>query len=71
MAQWIVVIPLDAAKRSDPEVNLFIEPGNVLDGIQFPDAPVTSADLPIPFTYNGEEYSCERLDLETCARPKA
>jgi hypothetical protein len=69
--QWIVLIPLEAVKKSDPTTEIFIEAGNVLDGIQVPETELTSNDPPIEFTCNGEPYNCERLDLETCARPRS
>jgi hypothetical protein len=69
--QWIVSIPLEAVKKSDPTTEIFIEAGNVLDGIQVPQTELTSNDPPIEFTCNGEQYKCERLDLETCARPRS
>ena len=71
MTQWIVLVPLEASKRSEPQIEVFIEPGNVLDGIQVPAAPLKANDAPISVSWTGEEYNCERLDLETCARPKA
>jgi hypothetical protein len=55
MTQWIVLVPLEAARRSEPEINIFIEPGNVLDGIQIPESPLKTTDPPISFTWNGEE----------------
>jgi hypothetical protein len=69
--QWIVSIPLEAVKKSDPTTEIFIEAGNVLDGIQVPETELTSNDPPIEFTCNGEQYHCERMDLETCARPRS
>jgi hypothetical protein len=69
--QWIVVVPLEAIKKSDPATNLFIEPGNVLDGIEMPETALASTDPRIAFTCAGEQYDCERLDLEVCARPQA
>jgi hypothetical protein len=69
MSQWTVLVPLEAIKKSDPTMNIFIEPGNVLEGIEVPEKPLTSNDPRIAFTCAGEEYTSERLDLEVCARP--
>ncbi len=71
MQQWTVVVPLEAIKKSDPTINIFIEPGNVLDGVSIPEKAVTSNDPRIEFVCAGEQYDCERLDLEACARPRA
>jgi hypothetical protein len=69
--QWMVVIPLEAIKKSEPEVNIFIEPGNALNGISVPETEPTDHDPRIEFTCNGEQYDCERWDLENCARPRS
>ena len=70
--QWMVVIPMEAVKKSEPEINIFIEAGNVLDlSSKVPETAPTSNDPRIGFTCNGEQYDCERWDLENCARPRS
>jgi hypothetical protein len=69
--QWTVVVPLEAIKKSEPTMNIFIEAGNVLDGISVPETAPSSNDPRIEFTCKGERYDCERLDLEVCARPRS
>jgi hypothetical protein len=36
MNQWTVVVPLEVIKLSEPDSNIFIETGNVLNGIELP-----------------------------------
>jgi hypothetical protein len=69
MSQWTVVVPLEAIKLSEPDSNIFIEAGNVLDGIELPASEQAAEDHRVRLTCNGETYECGRWDLEVCARP--
>lgn len=69
MSQWTVAIPLQAWKPSEPDVKVFIEAGNVLNGIFLPASETAAQDRRVRFTYRGEAYECGRWDLEVCARP--
>jgi hypothetical protein len=69
MNQWTVVVPLEVIKLSEPDSSMFIEAGNVLDGIQLPASEKAAEDHRVRFTCNGEAYECGRWDLEICARP--
>ena len=69
MSQWTVAIPLEAIKLSEPDSNVFIEPGNVLNGIEIPASDQPAEDHRVRFTCKGEAYECGRWDLDLCARP--
>jgi len=69
MNQWTVVVPLEVVKLSEPDVNVFIEAGNVLDGIVLPNSESAQEDHRVRFTWKEEAYECGRWDLELCARP--
>jgi hypothetical protein len=69
MNQWTVAVPLQAWKLSEPAVKVFIEAGNVLNGIVLPAAETAAQDHRVRFAYRGEAYECGRWDLEICARP--
>jgi hypothetical protein len=71
MSQWTVVVPLQVINKSEPRVTIFLEAGSVLDGIEVPAMERTASDPRIGFTYDGEAFTCERWDLEVCARPTA
>jgi len=68
MSQWTVAVPLEVVKLSEPDVKVFIEAGNVLNGIVLPAAETAAQDHRVQFTYRGEAYECGRWDLEVCAR---
>ena len=69
MNRWTVAVPLQAWKRSEPKVKVFIEAGNVLNGIVLPESETAAQDHRVRFTFQGEQYECGRWDLEICARP--
>jgi len=69
MKQWTVAVPLQAWKPSAPDVKVFIEAGNVLNGIVLPAGETAAQNRVVRFTYRGEAYECGRWDLEVCARP--
>jgi len=69
MSQWTVAIPLEAIKLSEPDSNLFIEAGNVLNGIEIPASDQPAEDHRVRFTCKGVAYECGRWDLDLCARP--
>jgi len=71
MNQWTVVVPLEVVKLSEPDINVFIEAGNVLDGIVLPGSESAQEDHRVRFTCGGEAYECGRWDLELCARPSS
>jgi hypothetical protein len=69
MTRWTVAVPLQAWKLSEPDVKVFIEAGNVLNGIVLPAGETAAQDRRVRFTYRGDAYECGRWDLEVCARP--